>query len=244
MVLTRMNKIMLRLGAISLAYAFLFILACHSVSDVPVPAKDSAAQSPEAVMQQFLSTNPKYRLPTREDVAGNPGFANRDDPRYGISDTNRDSFPDLVVVLVREKRFNVAVFHGSPRGFSATPVWIVRDAGEIIGGVFLENAMIIPLYCDTCDANPVYRWTGSEYDLNVHLSGESVCVESGAPLYQSPDLTSAIIRHTAKIAEVVVIEIGSRHDDYRWYKVRLVNEDGTEGFIQNSHFLDHPGICG
>jgi hypothetical protein len=146
--------------------------------------------------------------------------------------------------LIAQNRFNVVAFHGESSGWSSVPLWVVRGSDEVIGGVVLERGSIIPLYCDACDANPVYRWIGSEYVLNAHLVGESACVDSGALLYEKPDLVSAFVQPTTKVGWALVVEIGASSYEYRWYKIKLINEDGREGFVQSRHFLEDPGSCG
>ena len=200
-------------------------------------------ESPLQHLERFFATSSNYHLPTQEDVASNVEFAGRDDPGFAVGDTNRDGRPDLVAVLVSGQRFNVAIFHGESSGWTKAPVWIVRDDTEVIGGVLLEGAFVIPLYCSGCDSNPAYRWIGSEYDFNVHLVGESACVGADVPVYENPTVTSVVLGLTTKAADVRILEIGRRVEKSRWYRVKLVNEDGREGFVESRYFPEEIGLC-
>lgn len=212
------------------------------------------------VLQQFIASNPEYRLPIAEDVKRNEELAElfavngradlenlailfhgRRDPRFGVADTNHDGHRDLAAVFVSRDGFSLAVFHGSSTGVSTVPVWIARGARGVVGAVVVDDANISPLSCIACDSNPRFRWTGADYDV-VSLPGESACVMPNAPLHEKPDAASTTLHRTAAHVMVDIVEIGPRNREGRWYRVKPWTGSVDQAYLHNRHTLDDFGI--
>lgn len=237
----------------------------------PVPIQKTR---PPTALRLFLQQNPNFHLLSPVDVADHLEFTTELDSislsltaedvqsrkranfkyfqPFVIADANRDGRKDLVAVIVNGNRFNVIAFHGRTRAFSVTPRWIIRDDPEIITGVSVIPKMgIMPRYCVACDANPVYRWTGSEYDADAYAPGETVCIDAGSLIYAKADITSPVIHRAERAVEGTVTQMGARERSsgnpervYRWHRVQLKSATALKGFVQGANFIGGFGNCG
>jgi len=211
---------------------------------------DDTAEPPQnvfgqSVLDDFLEANPAYHLPTAEELQIDPDSEDQEpieDMRISRADTNRDGQTDVAVVLVRNGRFNVGVFHGTNARQNSRPVWVVTGSDSPIFGVIAAYGSVTPLNCPTCGTNPTYRWVGTEYEQNGRVVGDSVCLGNLAQLFNSPDPSSPApgITH---IQSAVVSEVGPRAGTSRWYRIRLVEDGSREVYALGDNFVKGLGIC-
>ncbi len=150
-------------------------------------------------------------------------------------DLDRDKRPDIVAVVVKPSRpgpeFGVVAVH------ARTPTevhWVVPLDLEPINGVAKGQAadVVVPLFCVECDANTWMRWSGEEYEAELHAVGERVDLggetQADVPLYTSPNLASKPLALVTHCTTVVVRKVGGTPDQ-RWYFVET--PEGQRGWI-------------
>lgn len=219
-------------------------------------------------LTEFLGRNPGFHVATLEDIADHGEIFNwcmheADEVEYQKkfkeehfrplvdADTNRDGIPDLIVVLVRDKKFSVVAFQGTRGGFSSKAFWLVKDEPDIVLGTLVsKDGLVIPLFCIECDSNPPIRWVGSSYEVYGHLPGEEICIEQGTEIYSSPNHNSLTNGKMDKTQQATVVRIGptgwrleNPNQKFRWYKIKAKGDTRLTGFVPSSRFLEGPGDC-
>jgi hypothetical protein len=90
----------------------------------------------------------------------------------------------------------------------------------------------VPLFCVECDANTWLRWSGEEYETELHAVGEKIDIgteaERDLPLHSAPNPGSKPAATVSHCATVVVRKVGGTADG-RWYFVETA--DGERGWI-------------
>jgi len=150
-------------------------------------------------------------------------------------DLDRDKRPDVVAVVVKPSRsgreFGVVAVH------ARTPDevhWVVPLDVDPINGVAKGQAadIVVPLFCVECDANTWMRWSGEEYEAELHAVGERIDIgtetQADLPLYSSPNLSAKPVTSVAHCTTVVVRKVGGTPDQ-RWYFVET--PEGQLGWI-------------
>ena len=160
-------------------------------------------------------------------------------------DLDRDKRADVVAVVVKPSKsgreFGVVAVHArTPNEIQ----WVVPLDTEPINGIAKGQApdVIVPLFCVQCDANTWLRWSGDEYEAELHAVGDRIDIGSEAqadlPLYSAANLTSKAITTVEHCTTVVVRKVGGTADR-RWYFVETV--EGEKGWIPDT--VVSAGIC-
>jgi hypothetical protein len=160
-------------------------------------------------------------------------------------DLDRDQRVDVVAVVVRPstsgREFGVAAVHArTPNELQ----WVVPLDTEPINGIAKGQApdVIVPLFCVQCDANTWLRWSGEEYEAELHAAGDRIDVgsetQADLPLYSSPNLMSKTIATLEHCSTVVVRKVGGT-PERRWYFVETA--EGEKGWIPDT--VVSAGIC-
>ena len=153
-------------------------------------------------------------------------------------DLDRDKRPDIVAVVVKPSRtgpeFGVVAVHArTPNELH----WVVPLDLEPINGVAKGQApdVVVPLFCVECDANTWLRWSGEEYEAELHAVGDRVDVggetQADIPLYSSPNLASKPLTIVTHCTTVVVRKVGGTPDK-RWYFVET--PEGQRSWIPDT----------
>jgi hypothetical protein len=158
-------------------------------------------------------------------------------PPWLVQDFDRDKRPDVAAVVVKPSptglEFGVIAVH------ARTPNevhWVVEPDADPINGVAKGPASdtIVPLFCVECDSNIWLRWSGEEYEAELHAVGETIDVGSDAeaaiPLYSSPNLGSKLVATVSHCTIVVVRKVGGTPDK-RWYFVET--PEGQRGWVSD-----------
>ena len=216
------------------ALILLFLTGCER-AQTPVPTSQAVtAQTSEGTREGVVPADAplvlrgllekdvlNYRLLTPNDV-GEDFFRQQyvKFQPWSVGDTNRDGEQDVVAVLVKGSTpplYNVIVIHG---GSTRDIAWLWRDVTMRILSVKAETGEVWPLTCTECDANRPLRWTGREYDWDVLLPGESVCLSAGTMLLDEPNDSAIPVISLANPMELRIVEIGKRDPGKdRWFKV-------------------------
>jgi hypothetical protein len=160
-------------------------------------------------------------------------------PPWLEQDFDRDKRLDVVAVVVKPSpagtEYGVVAVHArTPRGLQ----WVVPLDTEPINGVTKGPASdtIVPLFCVQCDANVWFRWSGDEYEADLHAVGEKIDIGSETqddlPLHTSPNLASKPATRVAHCTTVVVRKVGGTPDQ-RWYYVET--PEGERGWISDKY---------
>lgn len=202
-----------------------------------------------ALLEQALKTEPGIRLlRPATDLSEYTEFELRKFgywPPWLVRDFDGDKRPDVVAVVVKPSpsgtEYGVVAVHAqSPREVH----WVVPLDVEPINGVAQGPApdTVVPLFCVECDANGWFRWSGEEYEADLHAAGERIDVGSETqedlPLYSSPNLASKPVTTVAHCTTVVVLKVGGAPDE-RWYFVETPEDE--RGWISDK--LASPGLC-
>lgn len=166
-------------------------------------------------------------------------------PPWLVQDFDRDKRPDVVAVVVKPSpsgtEYGVVAVHAqAPKELQ----WVVPLDVEPINGVAQGPApdTVVPLFCVECDANGWFRWSGEEYEADLHAAGERIDIGSETqedlPLYSSPNLASKPVTTVAHCTTVVVLKVGGTPDE-RWYFVETPEDE--RGWISDK--LAPPGLC-
>jgi hypothetical protein len=150
-------------------------------------------------------------------------------------DLDRDKRMDVVAVVVKStssgREFGLAAVHATaPNEIH----WVVPLDPEPINGVTRGHApdTVVPLFCVECDANTWLRWSGEEYETELHAVGEKIDIgteaERDLPLHSAPNPGSKPAATVSHCATVVVRKVGGTADG-RWYFVETA--DGERGWI-------------
>lgn len=166
-------------------------------------------------------------------------------PPWLERDLDRDNRPDVVAVVVKPsssgREFGVIAVH------AATPNeihWVVPLDAEAINGIAQGQApdVVVPLFCVECDANTWLRWSGEEYEAELHAVGERIEIgtetQADLPLYSAASSTSKPLTTIAHCTAVVVRKVGGT-PEHRWYFVETPEDQ--RGWI--SERIVSAGIC-
>lgn len=101
------------------------------------------------------------------------------------------------------------------------------------------------IVCYDCDDIPVYYWSGDGYERGIRLPGDSVCLDSGAPIYAAPNTTSQLVfRVTETFGYAQILQLGQKTEKgTRWHKVRMASSNDAltqpelSGFVDSSSFF-------
>jgi hypothetical protein len=219
-------------------------------------------------VKKFLADHPAYRIATLDDIADHGEtfqwcIREQSELEYQkkfredyfkplvTGDADRDGIPDLIAILVKEDKFNAAIFKGTKKGYSSNPHWLIRDDSEIILGVSVQqDGLIIPHYCMACDSNPLIRWIESSYEVDGHLPGERVCVAKETVAHLVPNIKSRATWQADNNQLASIIKIGPRSTPtgtvslgFRWYQVKSERNPESTGYVPSNRFLEDPGEC-
>ncbi len=223
---------------------FLFT-GCQS-AQTSEPTRPAVPADAPILLRRLLEKDAvDYRLLTRNDVGED--FFRQQSVKFqpwSVGDVNKDGEQDVAAVLVRGSTpplYNVIVIHGGSTGGVA---WIWRDVTMRILSVEAEPGEVWPLTCTECDANRPLRWTGNEYDWDVLLPGESVCLSEGVALLDEPNDSAIRVISLPNALELRVVEIGKRDPGKdRWFKVITPDERfPVEGWVRTAKNWEG-GVC-
>lgn len=161
-------------------------------------------------------------------------------PPWVVADLDRDGLPDVVAAVV--KRTPDGVRYGVVAVHAQTPAelhWVVRlDTKPINGvkiGVFGRDT-VEPLYCDRCDANPWFRWSGRSYELEFYAIGDRIAVapeenSNTVNLYVLPSRNSRKLIPLKVCAKAKVLGFRGTSYETRWYFVELLQPKPVRGWL-------------
>jgi hypothetical protein len=244
---------------LSIALTLLLLMGCQraqtseTTSQAGVPAQRSEPaglvtvppDAPVALRRLLDKDAPDHRLLTPKDVGND--FLRQQYVKFqpwSVGDTNKDGEQDVAAVLVKDSNpplYSVIVIHG---GSTADVAWIWRDVTTRILSVRAETGEVWPLTCIECDANRPLRWIGHEYDWDVLMPGESVCLSAGIVLLDEPDDSAIRKISLPRTLEMKVVEIGKRDPGKdRWFKVVTPDDRfPVEGWIRTAKNWEG-GLC-
>jgi hypothetical protein len=179
---------------------------------------------PPVLLQNALKTLPGVKL--LDETSGTPWL---------LQDMDRDKRPDVVAVVVKTAasgpEYGVFAVHaGTPQEIH----WIVDFDVDAIQGVVKgkANDTVIPLFCVDCEANLWFRWSGEDYEAQLHAVGEQIEIgsetQNDPPLYSSPNLASKPLATVPHCTTVTVRKV-SGTPEKRWYFVET--PEGQRGWI-------------
>ena len=158
-------------------------------------------------------------------------------PPWLMQDFDHDKRPDVVAVVVKPSptgtEYGVVAVHArTPKEVQ----WVVPLDTEPINGVTKGPASdtVVPLFCIECDSNIWFRWSGEEYEENLHAVGEKVAVgsetQADLPLYATANIASKAVTTVEHCTTVIVRKVGGT-PDVRWYYVEAPG--GERGWISD-----------
>ena len=197
-------------------------------------AVTAIAQSPTPppLLEQALKTQPGIRLL-------------ESDSAWLMQDLDGDKQPDVAAVVVKPSaggsEYGVVAVHArTPQEIH----WIIDFDVDRISGVTKGKASdtVVPLFCVDCDSNLWFRWSGEEYEPELHAAGEDIEIgsetQADLPLYPSANLASKPLSIVPHCTTVVVRKVGGTPDK-RWYFVET--PDGQRGWVP--HTVTTSDIC-
>ncbi len=197
---------------------------------------------PPALLAAALKTLPGVRLLVPADDLRE--YTQQELQKFGfwppwlVQDLDRDGRSDVVAVVVKPSPAGttfgvIAVHEREPEAIQ----WIIDLDVDGINGVAKGKAadVVVPLFCVECDSNLWFRWSGEEYEANLHAVGEEIEVGSETqedlPLYTSANAASKLVVAVPHCTTVVVRKIGGTPEK-RWYFVET--PEGQRGWVPDS----------
>ena len=189
---------------------------------------------PPALLEQALKTLPGVRvLETDAKVLKAAAGA-----AWLVRDMDRDKRDDVVAVVVKAtasvREYGVIAVHArAPEAIH----WIIDLDVDGISGVAPGKASdsVVPLFCIDCESNLWFRWSGEEYEAELHAVGEEIEIgsetQADLPLYTSANLASKPLATVPHCTTVVVRKVGGTPEK-RWYFVET--PEGQRGWIPDS----------
>lgn len=197
----------------------------------------SAQSNPPALLQNALQKLPGVKI--LDASFKNPEGHTVDElkelgywPHWRSLDLDGDRRPDAVAVVTKQGEFGVLAIHAQ------TPAkihWVVPMGREPIQGIAVGRTAntVTPLFCISCDSLNYYRWSGTAYEVDLHVVGEKIRIDAYGTEPQAfalPASTKVVAKLKACTPAKVVGTQGTSRET-RWYLVDVAGSKPVRGWV-------------